>query len=80
VFLEIVFRLEAKMTKLKAGCGAFLCQRAKAFPANMIVLLVPPWKLFCHRAPIWLCDPPALEFFLCDVLSLADDTGVMMGI
>jgi hypothetical protein len=58
VFLEIVFRLEAKIIKLKAGYGFFLCQCAKAFPANIIVLLAPPWKLFCYRAPIWLCDPP----------------------
>ena len=46
VFLEIVFRLEAKIIKLKAGCGGFICQYAKALPANIIVLLAPPWKLF----------------------------------
>jgi hypothetical protein len=42
VFLEIVFRLEAKIIILKAGHGVFLCQCAKAFPANIIVLLVTP--------------------------------------
>jgi hypothetical protein len=44
VFLEIVFRLEAKTTKLKAGHGVFLCQCAKAFPANIVVFLAPPLK------------------------------------
>jgi hypothetical protein len=41
VFLGIVFRLKAKIIKLKAGYGVFLCQFAKAFPANITVLLVP---------------------------------------
>jgi hypothetical protein len=57
VFLEIVFRLEAKIIKLKAGCGVFLCQRAKAFPANITVLLVSPLEAIFYRAPVWLCDP-----------------------
>ena len=48
VFLEIVFRLEAKIIKLMAGSnsghGGFLCQCAEAFPENIIVLLPPPLK------------------------------------
>ena len=41
VFLEIVFHLEAKIIKFKVGYGVFLCQCAKAFPGNIIVLLRP---------------------------------------
>jgi hypothetical protein len=41
MFLEIVFRLEARMIKLKAGHGGFLYQCAKAFPAN-VIFFVPP--------------------------------------
>ena len=51
VFLEIVFRLEAKIIKLKAGHGGFLCQCAKAFPANIIVLLAPPESYFVTALP-----------------------------
>ena len=43
MFLEIVFRLEAKIIKLKAGHRFFLCQCAKAFPAN-IIFVAPPLK------------------------------------
>jgi hypothetical protein len=39
VCLESVSHLEAKTKKLKAGRGFFICQRAKGFPANTIVLL-----------------------------------------
>jgi hypothetical protein len=42
VFLEIVFRLKAKLIKLKAGHGGFLRQFAKAFPENIIDLLPLP--------------------------------------
>ena len=41
VFLEIVFHLEAKIIKFKVGYGVFLCQCAKAFPGNIMVLLRP---------------------------------------
>ena len=41
VFLGVVFHLEAKIIKFKAGCGVCLCQCAKAFPGNIMVLLRP---------------------------------------
>ena len=41
VFLGVVFHLEAKIIKFKVGYGVCLCQCAKAFPGNIIVLLRP---------------------------------------
>jgi hypothetical protein len=64
VFLGIiVFHLEAKIIKLKAGHGGFLCQCAKAFSANMMVLL-KMGAILLPRPPLALrsiCDPPHLS-------------------
>ena len=65
-FLDIVFRLEAKIIKLKAGHGSFLCcQCARAFPVNIIVLLAPPLKAILlprsHLALRSACHPARFE-------------------
>jgi hypothetical protein len=60
VFLEIVFRLKAKII-IEGGARGFSLSVRQGLSGKYNCFVAPPLKAIlppAHRAPIWLCDPP----------------------